>query len=57
MAKLKKLPKKPRQSAPLSTWERYNERVKEVQKYNRQIESDAKKKSNLIKKLQNPSKK
>lgn len=56
-----KYPKKPKQSAPLSSWERYDARCKEVEKRNRQreadykkgisqIESDKKKKAQLVRK-------
>jgi hypothetical protein len=47
-AKKLKYPKKPKTTAPLSTWERYMARVKEVDKINSQIDSDKKKKAALI---------
>lgn len=50
MAKLKKLPKKPKTSATLATWQKYEARVKEVMKYNNQVKAEAKKKENIIKK-------
>lgn len=59
--KMLKHPKKPKTSAPLSTWERYDKRCKEVDKKNRErqskhkstingISSAKKKKETLIKK-------
>lgn len=52
MAKLKKLPKKPKQSASLATWMRYDDRVKEVQKQNREIIAQRKRKEQIIRKYQ-----
>lgn len=46
--KNKKMPKKPAQSASLATWERYAEKVKEVEKHNAQVEADKKKKAKAI---------
>ena len=48
--KMLKYPKKPKQSAPLSSWERYDARVKEVDKINADKKKEAQKKSSLIKK-------
>lgn len=45
-----KRPKKPKNSASVSSWERYNQRVKEWDKKCKGIDSDKKKKENLIKK-------
>lgn len=50
MAKKRKLPKKPRQGAPLSTWERYEKKRKEVEDYNKQLEKDKAKKEAIIRK-------
>ena len=61
--KLKSLPKRPKASAPLSVWERYEDKCKEVQKENRErmnaykkalkkYEADKKKKEDLMKKTQ-----
>lgn len=52
MAKMKKLPKKPKASASLQTWENYHKRVKAVQAYNRKLVADKKKKEKLISKAQ-----
>jgi hypothetical protein len=59
--KVLRYPKKPKTSAPLSTWERFDKRCKEVDKKNREnaskyksaingISSAKKKKESLIKK-------
>jgi hypothetical protein len=56
-----KMPKKPKQSAPLYSWERYEDKCKEVHKKNadkmkeytaaiHKIESDKKRKAAIIKK-------
>jgi hypothetical protein len=50
MAKHKKYPKKPKQSAPLSSWESYTAKCKAVDKHNAEIERDKKKKASIIKK-------
>lgn len=52
MAKMKKLPKKPKASASLQTWENYHKRVKAVQAANRKLVADKKKKEKLISKAQ-----
>lgn len=46
-----KRPKKPKQSAGVAVWERYSDRVKDWEKRCREIDSDKKKKENLIKKF------
>lgn len=46
--KKRKYPKQPKQSAPLSTWERYKERCKDVDRHNAKVEADAKKKKTII---------
>ena len=46
--KKKKYPKSPKATAPLKTWEKYRDRVKEIDRLNSQIETDKKKKSTLI---------
>lgn len=48
MAKKRKYPKMPRQSAPLSTWKRYEDRVKEVDRYNSSIEKEKNEKKKII---------
>ena len=48
MAKKRKLPKRPKIKSSLAVWERYHEKVKEVHKYNNQLEADKKKKATLI---------
>ena len=48
MAKAKKLPKQPKQSASLEAWKRHEEKVKEVQKHNAQLEKDKSAKKALI---------
>lgn len=48
MAKKKKYPKRPKESAPLSTWRRYEERVKEVDKYNNSLEKEKNEKKKII---------
>lgn len=48
--KKKKLPKRPKQSKPLATWERYEDKVNEVRKHNASVDAAAKKKKSLIEK-------
>lgn len=48
--KLPKAPKKPRASASLSTWQRYDQRVNDWKKKCTAILSEGKKKESLIKK-------
>ena len=50
MAKHKKYPKKPKLSAPLTSWEKYTAKCKEIDKHNAELERDKKKKASLIKK-------
>jgi len=50
MAKLPKAPKRPKASASLATWEKFDQRVKDYDKKVREIKSNASKKANLIKK-------
>ena len=45
-----KMPKKPKRSASLKTWENYTKKVAEVKKKNAKLESDKKKKERLISK-------
>lgn len=52
MANLKKLPKKPKKSASLGTWLRYEDRVKAVQKHNRDIIAQRKRKEQIIRKYE-----
>ena len=51
MATKKKYPKKPKASASLKVWENYKVKVKDVDKYNAQLEADKRKKAALIKQL------
>lgn len=51
--KLRKYPKKPKTSASLAVWQRYDERCKAVDSYNREIIAGEKKKQALVKKHQN----
>ena len=51
MAKLKKYPKKPKASASVAVKESYLKRVKEVDKENNRIKSDAAKSKALSKKI------
>jgi hypothetical protein len=46
-----KYPKKPKQTASLQTWEKYHDKIKEVDKRNAEIEKEKKKKADLIKKV------
>jgi hypothetical protein len=39
MAKKKKFPKAPKRSASLAVWQRYEQRCKDVAKYNKEIEA------------------
>lgn len=41
--KMLKLPKKPKQSSSLATWEKYDARVKEIEKENKKRDADYKK--------------
>ena len=50
MSKLKKLPKRPKESASLDTWKRYEKKCKEVQSHNRRLETEKKTKAKLIEK-------
>ena len=47
-AKKKSYPKRPKISAPLSSWENYHEKVKSVDKFNADLIKDKKKKQTLI---------
>lgn len=60
---MRKLPKRPKQSASLESWKKFEDRVKEIQKVNRKnmadweaskkrIDADLKKKAQLQKKTQ-----
>ena len=49
MATKKKAPKAPKRSASLQVWERYHARLAEVEKHNRSVDADKKKKESLIK--------
>lgn len=49
--KMKKMPKSPKQSASLETWQRHEQKVKEVNQMNAKMKSDAAKKKALITKV------
>lgn len=51
--KLKKYPRKPKQSASLSAFQNYKARCKEIDKENAQIERDNKKREQLKKEIRN----
>lgn len=51
MAKAKKMPKRPKQSASLDTWKRYEQKVKDVKNHNDQLVRDKTAKKNLIAKI------
>lgn len=48
MAKYRKYRKSPKQSASLETWARYREHIKDVDKYNAQIDKDKASKKKAI---------
>lgn len=48
MASKRKLPKSPKQSASLDVWKRHEQRVKEVQAHNAQLDRDKAAKKALI---------
>jgi len=48
MAKKRKIPKKPKQSSTIAVWENWEKRKKVVVAYNKQLETDKKKKEALI---------
>lgn len=48
MAKPKKLPKTPKQSASLETWKKHKEKIVEVRKFNDQLAKDKSAKKALI---------
>lgn len=49
--KLKKYPKKPKQSASLDSQKRYLERVKEIDRENARIKSEENQRKSLVKKI------
>jgi len=51
MAKKKKYPKSPKQSASFDIWKRYEERVKEVDKFNSQLEKYKTAKKTLVQRV------
>jgi len=51
MAKYKKYPKTPKASASLDTWKRHEEKVKEVDKFNAQIDKDKAAKKTVMSKV------
>lgn len=55
--KLKRFPKRPRASAPLSTWERYEDKIQEVKKFNAALEASKRKKKSIIDKTSKAIKK
>lgn len=50
--KKKSISKAPKAKASLSTWQKYEEKVKNVIKYNAELIKNEKKKQDLIKKIQ-----
>lgn len=48
MAKARKLPKSPKQSASLETWKKHEDKVKEVKKHNAQLLKDKETKKSVI---------
>ena len=48
MAKKRKDPKEPKRSDSLETWRNYREKVKEVDKYNAELEKRKKEKERVI---------
>lgn len=48
MAKMRKYRKAPKKSAPLSTHQKYDDHVKEVDQHNAKIVADKKKKESVI---------
>lgn len=57
MAKLKKYPKAPKAKASLEVWKNHETKIKEVDKYNADLERDKKAKESLIKKVRTMKKK
>jgi len=51
MAKYKKYPKTPKASSSLDSWKRHEEKVKEVDKFNTQIDKDKAAKKTVISKV------
>lgn len=51
MAKKLKYPKKPKATASLATWEKYDKRCKEIDKENNERERDKKKKQSIIERI------
>lgn len=47
-----KYPKRPKKSASLEVWARYNDRIKEIDKKNNERKTRASKKANLIKSVE-----
>jgi hypothetical protein len=47
-----KYPKRPKKSASLEVWGRYNDRIKEIDKRNNEAKTRASKKANLIKSVE-----
>jgi hypothetical protein len=59
MAKKKRYPKQPKEKASLSTWENYHAKCKDVDKFNADLDKDAKKKDTVksaVKKLKSKRK-
>lgn len=51
-AKKIKYPKRPKKTASLEVWERYNARIKEVDRKNNEVKARANKKATLIKSVE-----
>lgn len=50
--KKKKLPKLPKRKASMSVWKRYEDRLKETERYNANLEKEKKDKERIIKKVE-----
>jgi len=48
MAKKRGYPKQPKASSSIDVWKRYEDKVKEIDKYNAQLEKDKKAKKDTI---------
>jgi hypothetical protein len=48
MAKKKSYPKAPKKTASLEAWKKYEDKIKDIDKFNASIDSDQKKKESVI---------
>lgn len=51
MPKKRKYPKRPKQSASLTTWKNYEARCKEVDKHNKKLVTDKKAKASIMQRI------